>query len=175
MPTVFRARGVLRTALTWGVGLAVLASTLLIGGVELGLVPANIYGIRELVAVAVRNFIAGGLAGGVFAMLMAYRERGRTFAQLSYGRLGTTGFVSAAMLGAFAFVAAPVALPATVFAAGTLGFGLLGAAFAAGSLALARRASSLPDHALQSGDDPMLRLPTSPRSSPSCPVASPSD
>lgn len=45
-----RSRGVLRTAGIWAVGLSTLASSLLIGGVELELVPSEIFGIRELIA-----------------------------------------------------------------------------------------------------------------------------
>jgi hypothetical protein len=52
MLSAFRARGVMRTAVTWGIALSVLASTLLIVGVETGLVPGAVFGIPELVQVA---------------------------------------------------------------------------------------------------------------------------
>ena len=57
-----RARGLVRTALTWAVGLSILATTILVTGVTLGFVPASVFGIRELVAVAIRTFVAGGAA-----------------------------------------------------------------------------------------------------------------
>lgn len=41
MVSAVRARGILGMALTWGVGLAALATTLLVGGIVLGIVPAS--------------------------------------------------------------------------------------------------------------------------------------
>ena len=80
-------------ALTWAVGLTGLATSLLVGGVLLDIVPASVYGIRELVAVAVRAFAVGGAAGALFAMVLARQERDSTFATLRRGRVAAWGFI----------------------------------------------------------------------------------
>lgn len=159
MVSLLRARGVLRTAGTWAVGLSLLASTLLVLGIEFGVVPASVFGIRELVALAVRTFVAGGIAGGLFALLVARREQGRDIAELSYRRIGSAGFVCAAALGVLLGLAAPGVLPASVLIAGTLGLGMLGSGFAIGSLALARRAEgTIAVAKLESGSSDRLPL-----------------
>lgn len=144
MLSTLGARGVLRTAITWGVGLATLASALLIGGVELGLVPATVFGIRELVALAARAFVAGGLMGGLFALSVARRERGRHLMELSYGRFGTSGFFGGSALGVALGLATPGLLPVGVLLASVIGLGLIGTGFSVATLALARRAAGLP-------------------------------
>lgn len=48
MNSPVRARGILGMVLAWGVGLAGLATSLLVGGVLLEVVPSSVYGIREL-------------------------------------------------------------------------------------------------------------------------------
>ena len=156
MFSLLRARGVLRTAATWAIGLSVLASTLLIAGVEVGIVPSSIFGIRELVAVAARAFIAGGISGGLFALLMARREQGRELADLSYWRMGTSGFLGTSALGALIGLAAPGVLPVSVLVAGTLGLGMLGGGFAIGTLALARRAEPALEAGLEDGTSDRL-------------------
>ena len=135
-----RVRGILRTAVTWAVGLSALGTISLILGVELGLVPASVFGIRELVAVAVRDFVAGGVAGAIFAHLVAWREKGQTLRSVRYRSLAGAGFVAGAVLGAGVGLAALGVVPAVVLAAGSIGLGLIGAGFATGTLALARRA-----------------------------------
>ena len=64
-------------ALTWGVGLAALSTGTLALGLATGLVPAEIFGARELVAVATRGLLAGGVAGGGFGWLLARRSLSR--------------------------------------------------------------------------------------------------
>ncbi len=144
MFSALRARGILRTAATWAVGLSALAVTVLVAGIELQLIPASVFGIRELVAVAIRAFVAGGVAGSLFASLVARREQGRGLAELSYGRLGTSGFLGAATIGAALGLAAPGVLPLSVLIAGTLGLGCIGTGLSIATLALARRAAGLP-------------------------------
>ena len=157
MLSTLLARGVLRTAITWAVGLSALATTLLIGGVELGLVPAAVFGIREMVALAARTFVAGGVMGAVFALSVARRERGRSLMELSYGRFGTSGFVGGTVLGVALGLATPGVLPLGVLVAGVIGLGLVGMGFSVATLALARRAAGLPvGRRLQSGGQPPL-------------------
>ena len=143
MLSALRARGVLRTAITWAIGLSALASTLLIGGVLLGVVPSDVFGIRELVAVAARTFVAGGFMGAVFALSVARSNGGRQLSEIGYGRFGASGFVGGAALGLGVILAAPGVLPRGVASAGALGFGLLGTGFSVATLTLARRADRL--------------------------------
>ncbi len=144
MLSALRARGVLRTATTWAIGLSALASTLLIGGVVLGLVPAEVFGIRELVALAARTFIGGGVMGTLFALSVARRERGRRLSELSYPRFGASGFLAGVALGTAVVVATPGVLPVSVAVAGAIGLGLIGTGFSLATLAFARRAAGVP-------------------------------
>jgi hypothetical protein len=138
--TTLRSRGVLRTAMTWALGLSALATTLLIVGVELGFVPATVFGIRELVALAARAFVAGGVMGALFALSVARQERGRSLTELSYGRFGASGFIGGAVLGVALGLATPGVLPIGVLVASVIGLGLIGTGFSVATLALARRA-----------------------------------
>lgn len=144
MVSTFRARGVLRTAATWGLGLSALATSLLIGGVEFGIVPASVFGIPELVALAARAFVAGAVMGGIFALAVARRERGRSLAELRYGRFGSSGFLGGAGLGVALGLGAPAVLPLAVLGASAVGLGLIGSGFSVATLAMARRADGLP-------------------------------
>ena len=114
-------------ALTWGVGLAGLSTALLIGGVVLGIVPASLYGIRELVALAIRGFAVGGGAGALFALVLARQERAHTFDALRRGRVGAWGFLSAAAAAALLSIGMPGALPVTILLSAIILAGTLGA------------------------------------------------
>lgn len=136
------ARGVLGMALTWAVGLAGMATSLLVGGVLLGVVPESVYGIRELVAVAVRALAVGAAAGSAFAFVLARQERTTAFGQLRRGRVAAWGFLGSAAVAVALTLAAPVALPALVLVPAVLIAGTLGAGSAVGVLELARRADA---------------------------------
>jgi hypothetical protein len=144
-----RARGILGMALTWAVGLTGLATSLLVGGVLLDIVPASVYGIRELVAVAVRAFVVGGAAGALYAMVLARHERATTFGALRRGRVAAWGFVAAAGVASALTLAASGVLPAMILIPAVLIAGTLGAGAAVGVLVLARRA----DARLRPGED----------------------
>ena len=158
MLSAFRARGILRTAATWGVGLAVIASTLLVVGVEVGVVPSSVFGIRELVQIAVRNAVFGARAGALFAVIVARRERARAFADLTYVRMATAGAAGTVLVTGGLFALAPAVLPVGVVIAGGLGLGLVGAALGASSLAIARRKLPARDR-LSAPDDSVHTLP----------------
>ncbi|MFI5230978.1 MAG: hypothetical protein ACHQSE_00575 [Gemmatimonadales bacterium] len=134
-----RARGILGMAITWGVGLAGFATTLLVGGVMLGVVPGSIFGIRELVAVAARAFIVGGGAGALFALVVARRARADNFDTLRLRSFGAWGFTAAAGAAAMLAIGMPGSLPATILIPSILLAGTLGAGAAAGMLVIARR------------------------------------
>lgn len=127
-------------AFTWAVGLAGLATALLVGGVVLDVVPSSVFGIRELAAVAVRAFAVGGGAGALFAVVLSRQEGAHTLGALRSGRVGTWGFVAAAGVATALAIGMPGALPATVLIPSILLAGTLGAGAAVGILALARRA-----------------------------------
>ena len=148
MVSPLRARGILGMAFMWATGLSIFATTLLIGGVLLGLVPSSLYGIRELVALAVRALAFGAGVGALFAVLLSWRERGKELSSLTGRRVGALGLVAGAALGAVVVLAAPVVLPAAVVAAAITGWGLLGAGLSMGMLKVARRTAVL------SGGDP---------------------
>jgi MFS family permease len=139
MVSPVRARGILGMALIWAIGLSTFATTLLIGGVLLGLVPSSLYGIRELVAVAVRAFAFGVGVGALFAVLLSWRERGKGLSALTGRQVGALGFVAGAALGAALALAGPVVLPAAVLVAAIGGWGLIGAGLSVGLLKVARR------------------------------------
>jgi hypothetical protein len=160
MTAAARARGVLGIALTWAVGLAGLSTALLVGGVMLGIVPASLYGIRELVAVAVRAFAVGGGAGALFALVLARQERARTLGALRRGRVGAWGFVGAAGAAAALTLGMPGALPVTILLPAILLAGTLGAGAAVGMLAVARRADAQLRRGSEDADS--ILLPPSP-------------
>ena len=137
-----RARGVLGMALTWGVALSGVACSLLVGGVLLGVVPESVYGIRELVAVAVRGLVVGGAAGALFAMVLARKERATRLGELRRGRLAAWGFVSTSAVAAVLTLTAPVVLPALVLLPAILVAGAFGSGAAVGVLRLAQRADA---------------------------------
>lgn len=136
------ARGILGMALTWAVGLTGLATSLLVGGVLLDVVPASVYGIRELVAVAVRAFAVGGAAGALFAFVLARQERTTVFRALRRGRVAAWGFVGAAGVAAGLALTAPAVLPALVLVPAVIVAGALGSGAAVGVLEFARRADA---------------------------------
>src|SRR5215831_19415050 len=91
-----RARGLLRTALTAGAVLSALAAGTLALGLVTGLVPSSIFGAREVLAVAIRGFGAGAVAGGLFSWFVARGERGKTLSALSTRRVALWGGLATA-------------------------------------------------------------------------------
>lgn len=135
-----RLRGMVGLALTWGVGLAALATGALALGLATGLVPSGIFGARELVAVAARGLLVGGVAGGLFGWLLSRRERGHSLATLSTRRVAVWGFVAGSFPTILAMTAAAPVLPIGVLVAGAIGFGGIGSLLSATTLGIARRA-----------------------------------
>lgn len=143
-----RLRGILGTGLTWAVGWAgVTVALSLIGGVPFPFL------FRVVLSGAAQGFIAGG----VFATILSVAERRHTLEDLSLRRVALWGGIGGAclfvpiypMLMSAGIPLFRLALPLAINA-------LMGAGFASGSVALARRA----DHRLIDGeDDPILSLP----------------
>src|SRR5215831_20575905 len=87
----YRLRGLLRTSFTAGAVLSALATGTLALGLVTGLVPSSIFGARELIAVAIRGFAAGAVAGGLFSWFVARGERGKSLSTLSTPRVALWG------------------------------------------------------------------------------------
>lgn len=137
-----RFRGLVGTALTWGVALATLATGSLAVGLATGLVPSSILGARELVAVAVRGLLVGSVGGGLFAWMLSRRERGQSLATLSAPRVAVWGFVAAGSLPVLlALAASGPTLPFGVMVAAIAGFGGIGSLLSTATLRIARRAN----------------------------------
>lgn len=146
-----RLRGVLGTGVTWAVGWGVAFAGLRIG---LGFPYGN------LLEAAVNGMILGFIGGSSFAVILSIAEHRRTLDQLSLRRVALWGGVGGmALLLCFSpmvFGAGPLLgkmLPSYLVQLAL--HGLLGAGFASGSVALARR----PDPKLIDGEhDPQPRL-----------------
>jgi len=140
-----RIRGILGTGITWAIGWG---ATFV--GLRLVLSPGHFTG---LAALAVSGMGFGFVAGSSFAVILSITERRRSLHQLSLRRVALWGGIGGAML---ALLAAPrvigAGLPLNVLVSAyliPLGLtGLLGAGFAAGSVAIARKG----DQSLIEGD-----------------------
>jgi hypothetical protein len=129
-----RLRGILGTGLTWAVGWVGLNAILsLAAGVPL----------RFLAPLSVTAFFQGFIAGGAFATVLSVAERKHTLEELSLRRVALWGGIGGML----------VVLPAIpAFMSMGLGVGrlflplvidgLIGAGFASGSVALARRSDN---------------------------------
>jgi hypothetical protein len=138
-PVLRVLRGVVRTAVVWGV-LWALAAGLFVIGVEMFGPGRTIDPLRAFVGVAIFFTGIGAWAGGVFALMMAAAERRHSFAELSTARV--------ALWGAAGGVSLPLMILLVNLRAGPADEGLwpmffctvLGTLSAWGMLAVARRA-----------------------------------
>ena len=135
-----RFRGMLRMSLTAGAVLSALATGALALGLATGLVPSSIFGARELIAVAIRGFGAGAVAGGLFSWLVARGGRGRTLSTLSTKRVALWGGLATASVFLSAGLAAGSLVPIGVLTLSTVLAGAGGSVVSAGMLRIARRA-----------------------------------
>jgi hypothetical protein len=146
MAIIRRLRGALGVGVVWGVAFSTLATTLLLGGLAGGVIPSIVFGPRDVVSVAIRAFVVGGLAGMVFAAALASAERQRTLANLSIKRVALWGFLGAAGVPSILAVAmgAMGLLPLGVLASSVAAFGAIGGALSIATVRIARRAPALP-------------------------------
>lgn len=145
MNRLFRkVRGIVRTAATWAIGWSGIGTIMaILFGVDLGF----------LVRIAVGNAVAGGIVGGTFALIVSIAERRKTLKELSLKRIALWGGI-----GGIALTSIPLGFgaPIAILLRPMVINGLLGAGFAAGSVAIAKR--SVDADLLEGGDD-LLGLP----------------
>jgi len=149
-----RLRGIFGTAIIWAFGWSGVSALL---GLLIGL--PNGIPLRLIGPIALSGSFLGFIAGGSFAVLLSVLERRRTLDQLSLWRValwGGIGGMALLFLAAPRLVAAgiPLGQVLTSYLLPLAVNGLLGAGFAAGSVALARRE----DTRLIEGDDSALML-----------------
>ena len=158
MQNTFRIRGVVGMAATWAVSLSVLATSLLLGGLALGVVPSEIFGPAQVVDLAGRTLLAGGLAGTLFAIGLALTGRSTAFSELTDRKVALWGLCGGIAIPAVVVAFGAGALvPTTVLIAATVGYAALGAALGVGTLRIARRS---PRYALEATPEtPIDRLP----------------
>lgn len=132
-----RIRGALGTGFTWAAAWSVVGTTmwwavslLFLGGPAVGPVVATMTFLATF-------GVVGFIAGGIFSVVLGISERRRTFDEMSLPRFAAWGGLGGLLLSAFVFVAesGQMAVPEFMILAV---LPLLGAASAAGSLALAR-------------------------------------
>lgn len=148
-PFLRRLRGVASTALFWAIAwlpFGVALVTLWLGPRRSEAPPA--FSWRSLATAVLVWCTWGAISGGVFAVALAVAERKRSLADLSmlrttlWGGFGSGSAPAVVMTVAYFRTGPRVILPYVLFVAATAS---LGAAMAAGSLALARRAPSASD------------------------------
>lgn len=143
---VRKLRGVIGTGLTWAVGWAAVSVGLsLLGGVP----------FRFLGQVAFSGLAQGFIGGSAFAVILSIAERRHTLKELSLGRVALWGGIGGMfLLFPATLYLLPTRIPSVSLLMPLFIDGLLGAGFAAGSVALARRA----DTDLLQGGDPLDQL-----------------
>ena len=146
-----RLRGIVGTGLTWALGWAGATTVFsVILGAPLG----------RLVGVATTGAIFGFIAGGTFAVILSIAERHHSLADLSVRRVALWGGIGGvALVLGFApqFLGSgmsPQQMVNAYFIPLVLN-GLLGAGFASGSVALARRSET---KLIDGDEDPVLSL-----------------
>jgi hypothetical protein len=133
-----RFRGIIGTGLTWAIGWA---------GVKVGLfgLYALLFGfpLRFFGTIALSGLVQGFIAGGAFAVVLSIAERRHTLEDLSAPRVALWGGIGAVLV---LLPTLPVVLshglPLAAILVSLAADGLMGAGFATGSVALARRADN---------------------------------
>jgi len=153
---VQRIRGAVGIGLTWAAGWAPL-------GAITGWVTGTLFGfpIKGItINYAVLFAVLGFLGGAIFATVLSFAERRRSFNQLALSRFVVWGTVGGFTLGGLAVAAGILGAGATTLGAVMIGAStLLGAGSAAGTLVVARSAER---GALHSGDSGSLDVVDSP-------------
>jgi hypothetical protein len=130
-----RIRGIVGTGLTWAVGWA--GITLGIGLMVVG-IPFRFFG-----PIALSGLFQGFFAGAGFAVILSIAERRRTLEDLSLKRVGLWGALGGILLRLPTLpLVLPLGIPIPSILVPIAIDGLMGAVFASGSVALAKRADT---------------------------------
>ena len=142
-----RLRGIIGTGLTWAVGWAGVTVALnLLGGVPL----------QYLGLIAVSGLVRGFIAGGAFAVILSIAERRHTLEDLSLRRVALWGGIGGSLLLLSSMpIMVSMGVPVFSMLGGVVTSALVGAGFASGSVALARRADA---KLIEGGDDTAFLL-----------------
>ena len=90
---VRRVTGAVKNGVVWGVTWFALAFVTIVGLRTIGVVvPAEI-GMLDAIGMAIRVGIAGGMAGGAFALFISQFYRGRRLSEINWVRFGLGGAV----------------------------------------------------------------------------------
>jgi hypothetical protein len=103
---VRRLAGAAKNAVVWGVTWSALAFTTILGLRTVGVMVPPEIGVLDAVGMAIRVGSAGGIAGGVFAVLISLFYGGRRLSEISWVRFGVGGAVVAELF-ILAFFAIP--------------------------------------------------------------------
>jgi hypothetical protein len=88
-----RLTGAVKNGVVWGVNWFALAFVTIVGLRTIGVVvPAEI-GVPDAIGMALRVGIAGGMAGGAFALFISRFYRGRRLSEINWVRFGLGGAV----------------------------------------------------------------------------------
>jgi hypothetical protein len=151
-----RIRGLITTAVVWGVVLSAIGTSFILIGLTTGWIPSVPgQGWRSwlvlLTRVSARNFVFGGAVGVAFGLLLSVTERRRTVDTLTLSRVGTWGFLAAAVPTSIMGAVSGYAIPAATLVTGAIAAGLLGVGVSIGIVRLARRnATALPHEQMPS-------------------------
>jgi hypothetical protein len=134
-------------ATTWGIAFSVIATTVLVGGLAIHLFPGSIFGPRQIIQVAIQNFLMGGLAGTLFSLFFARGERRQTLETLSMSRVAAWGFLGVGVPTAALVLGATILyhVPLLIAPLGIAVAGGMGSAMSVATIKLAQRAPALPE------------------------------
>jgi hypothetical protein len=139
---VRRLTGAAKNAVVWGATWSALAFATILGLRTIGVVVPPEIGVLDAIGMAVRVGIAGGMAGGLFALFVSVFYRGRRLSQIDPVRFGLGGAVVAEVFMLAFFAPGKPALEdilMDLIIAAVFGFVAAGA-----SMWLAQRADALP-------------------------------
>ena len=150
-----RLRGILGLGATWGVAFSALSLSLVAIGVATTSMPIVQFGVGDYLAMGIRGFLAGGLAGSVFAALVARRERGRSLSGMSDERMALWGFLGGAPVPWVAVALSGMqGVPLGAFVTASVLYGVVGGSLGVATIRVARRAPEL-----SATDEPLTQLP----------------
>lgn len=106
---VQRLTSAVKNAVVWGVTWSALAFVTILGLRTAGVVVPPEIGVLDAIGMAIRIGIAGGLAGGVFALFVSRFYRGRRLSEINPLRFGLGGAVVAELFILAFFAIGPLA------------------------------------------------------------------